>query len=171
MCIRDRSKGARVITRGQGIWLTDSEGHKILDGMAGDTRPFFTANLPNRGIVPNLPAEAILEVTANATGRGLGALNVGVDREPACGLTQCPLPALGFGDVPRTCSQATGLADHATDFELPDRGLGQEGVEQGPGTLDVAYENADHTPVNRAVLDPGRRRVRAVARLRREQSA
>ena len=29
------SKGARVITRGQGIWLTDSEGHKILDGMAG----------------------------------------------------------------------------------------------------------------------------------------
>ena len=29
------SKGARVITRGQGIWLTDSEGHRILDGMAG----------------------------------------------------------------------------------------------------------------------------------------
>jgi putrescine aminotransferase len=29
------AKGARVITRGQGVWLTDSEGHRIIDGMAG----------------------------------------------------------------------------------------------------------------------------------------
>lgn len=28
-------KGARVITRAEGAWLTDSEGHRILDGMAG----------------------------------------------------------------------------------------------------------------------------------------
>ncbi len=28
-------KGARVILRGEGCWLTDSEGHRILDGMAG----------------------------------------------------------------------------------------------------------------------------------------
>ena len=28
-------KGARVITRAKGVWLTDSEGHQILDGMAG----------------------------------------------------------------------------------------------------------------------------------------
>ncbi|MEO0939531.1 MAG: aspartate aminotransferase family protein [Pseudomonadota bacterium] len=28
-------KGARVITRAQGVWLYDSDGHKILDGMAG----------------------------------------------------------------------------------------------------------------------------------------
>lgn len=28
-------KGARVITRGEGVWLTDSEGQKIIDGMAG----------------------------------------------------------------------------------------------------------------------------------------
>ena len=28
-------KGARVITRGEGVWLTDSEGHRIIDGMAG----------------------------------------------------------------------------------------------------------------------------------------
>lgn len=28
-------KGARVILRGEGVWLTDSEGHRILDGMAG----------------------------------------------------------------------------------------------------------------------------------------
>lgn len=29
------AKGARVITRAKGIWLTDSEGNEILDGMAG----------------------------------------------------------------------------------------------------------------------------------------
>ncbi len=29
------AKGARVITRGEGVWLTDSEGHRIIDGMAG----------------------------------------------------------------------------------------------------------------------------------------
>ena len=28
-------KGARVITRAEGVYLTDSEGHRILDGMAG----------------------------------------------------------------------------------------------------------------------------------------
>lgn len=28
-------KGARIITRGKGVWLTDSEGATILDGMAG----------------------------------------------------------------------------------------------------------------------------------------
>ena len=28
-------KGARIITRGKGVWLTDSEGQRILDGMAG----------------------------------------------------------------------------------------------------------------------------------------
>ncbi len=28
-------KGARIITRGEGVWLNDSEGNRILDGMAG----------------------------------------------------------------------------------------------------------------------------------------
>ncbi len=28
-------KGARIMTRGKGVWLTDSEGHQILDAMAG----------------------------------------------------------------------------------------------------------------------------------------
>ena len=30
-------KGARIITRGKGVWLTDSEGQEIIDGMAGRT--------------------------------------------------------------------------------------------------------------------------------------
>ena len=29
------AKGARIITRGEGVWLTDSEGVRILDGMSG----------------------------------------------------------------------------------------------------------------------------------------
>ena len=29
------AKGARIMTRGKGVWLTDSEGQKIIDGMAG----------------------------------------------------------------------------------------------------------------------------------------
>ncbi|GLS88358.1 aspartate aminotransferase family protein [Cypionkella aquatica] len=29
------SKGARIMTQGKGVWLTDSEGNKIIDGMAG----------------------------------------------------------------------------------------------------------------------------------------
>ena len=29
------AKGARVITRANGVWLTDSDGNEILDGMAG----------------------------------------------------------------------------------------------------------------------------------------
>ena len=29
------TKGARVIKSGEGVWLTDSEGHRILDAMAG----------------------------------------------------------------------------------------------------------------------------------------
>lgn len=29
------AKGARIITRGEGVWLTDSEGNRIIDGMAG----------------------------------------------------------------------------------------------------------------------------------------
>ncbi|MEM1288395.1 MAG: aspartate aminotransferase family protein [Pseudomonadota bacterium] len=30
-----RREGSRVIVKGEGVWLTDSDGHKIMDGMAG----------------------------------------------------------------------------------------------------------------------------------------
>src|SRR5688572_7980032 len=29
------AKGARVIVRGEGVWLYDADGHRILDGMSG----------------------------------------------------------------------------------------------------------------------------------------
>jgi alpha-galactosidase len=43
----------------------------ILRSIWGDTRPIYAANLPNRGTVAALPADAILEQPCVATGRGL----------------------------------------------------------------------------------------------------
>ena len=48
----------------------------ILDSIARDQRNTYSANLPNRGAVPTLPDEAVLELTAAATGRGLQPLLV-----------------------------------------------------------------------------------------------
>ena len=42
----------------------------------GDKRKTYSANLPNRGAVPALPPDAILELTAVATARGLQPLLV-----------------------------------------------------------------------------------------------
>ncbi len=46
----------------------------ILQAMDRDERRVFSANLPNRGAVPNLPYEAILELPAAATATGFRAL-------------------------------------------------------------------------------------------------
>jgi len=43
----------------------------IIDDVRRDARRVYSANLPNRGQVPNLPAEAILESPAMADGAGL----------------------------------------------------------------------------------------------------
>ena len=48
----------------------------ILDSIAGDKRKTYSANLPNRGAVPALPPDAVLELTAAATARGLQPLLV-----------------------------------------------------------------------------------------------
>lgn len=49
---------------------------EILDALDNDQRKCFSANLPNRGAVPNLPDDAVLELTCVATGRGLRPLQV-----------------------------------------------------------------------------------------------
>ncbi|MGQ9687094.1 MAG: hypothetical protein ACUVT2_12425, partial [Thiobacillaceae bacterium] len=46
----------------------------IIRALDADRRQVFHANLPNRGAIPNLPAEAVLEMTCVATGRGLQPL-------------------------------------------------------------------------------------------------
>lgn len=49
---------------------------EILQAMAQDKRSYYTANLPNNDLVPAFPREAILELTAAASARGLQALQV-----------------------------------------------------------------------------------------------
>ena len=49
---------------------------EILDSIDGDKRRAYAANLQNGCAVPNLPADAVLELTAAATARGLQALQV-----------------------------------------------------------------------------------------------
>jgi alpha-galactosidase len=49
---------------------------EILAALQHDTRQLFSVNLPNRGAVAALPAEAVLELPAVATARGFHALQV-----------------------------------------------------------------------------------------------
>jgi len=48
----------------------------ILHSFDGDERKIFSANLPNHGAVPNLPAEAVLEMPCVATASGFRALQI-----------------------------------------------------------------------------------------------
>ncbi len=48
----------------------------ILRSIARDERRVFSVNLPNQGAVPNLPADAVLEVPAAATATGLRPLQI-----------------------------------------------------------------------------------------------
>jgi len=48
----------------------------IVRSMAHDQRRVFSVNVPNRGTVPNLPPEAILEVPAVATASGLRPMQI-----------------------------------------------------------------------------------------------
>ena len=49
---------------------------EILNALENDERLCVSANVPNQGAVPNLPSEAVLELTCVATARGLRALQV-----------------------------------------------------------------------------------------------
>ena len=48
----------------------------ILRSIQRDERRIFSVNLPNRGAVPNLPADAVLEMPAAATATGLRPLQI-----------------------------------------------------------------------------------------------
>ena len=49
---------------------------EILQSIAEDGRDMYFANLPNLGAVPNLPNEAVLELTTVATSRGLRTIQI-----------------------------------------------------------------------------------------------
>jgi alpha-galactosidase len=71
--MRAQALGAQPLD--EGIFNRGAGEHEqllaILRSVWGDTRGVFAANLPNRGTVFELPDEAILELPAVATGRGL----------------------------------------------------------------------------------------------------
>lgn len=51
----------------------EGEHEQLIDILASlweDRQRIFSVNLPNQGVVPGLPAEAIVELPAAATGRG-----------------------------------------------------------------------------------------------------
>ena len=48
----------------------------ILRSIQGDERRVFSVNVPNQGAVPNLPADAVLELPAAATATGLRPLQI-----------------------------------------------------------------------------------------------
>jgi alpha-galactosidase len=48
----------------------------ILRSIENDQRRIFSVNLPNQGAVPNLPADAVLELPAVATAGGLRPLQI-----------------------------------------------------------------------------------------------
>ncbi|MDF1515818.1 MAG: hypothetical protein P1S60_18570, partial [Anaerolineae bacterium] len=48
----------------------------IIAGLRSDSREVFAVNLPNKGMVPGLPGDAILECPAVATARGLQAIHI-----------------------------------------------------------------------------------------------
>ncbi len=62
---------ARIFDRGEG---EHEQLIEILASLRQDKRQIFSVNLPNQGAVPSLPADAILEIPAAATGRGFLAL-------------------------------------------------------------------------------------------------
>ena len=75
-----RAKAAGEIPLDEAIFHRAAGEHEqlldILDSITGDRRHTYSANLPNRGAVPALPANAILELTCAATSRGLQPLLV-----------------------------------------------------------------------------------------------
>ena len=61
----------RIFSRAVG---EHSELVDIIRAMDADRRQVYYANLPNRGAIPNLPSEAVLEMTCVATAQGLRPL-------------------------------------------------------------------------------------------------
>ena len=66
----------------------------ILRSIWGDTRQAFSANLPNLGAVPNLPAEAVLELPAAATATGIRPLQIKDFPDPLAAIVTRKLTAV-----------------------------------------------------------------------------
>lgn len=69
----ERPLDEAVFERGSG---EHSQLLEILEAVDRDDRRMFAANLPNKGAIPALPDDAVLEMSCVATGRGLQPLQV-----------------------------------------------------------------------------------------------
>jgi alpha-galactosidase len=49
---------------------------EIIDSIENDKRHIFSVNMQNRGAVPNLPQDAVIELPGAATARGIAALQI-----------------------------------------------------------------------------------------------
>jgi len=67
----------------------------ILESIRLDRRRWYSINIPNRGIVSNLPNDSVLEVAAVATARGLVPLPIGELRAPLAAILLRRLGAVG----------------------------------------------------------------------------
>jgi alpha-galactosidase len=64
---------------------------EIIDSIETDSRKTFSVNMPNRGAVPNLPAEAVLELPAVATAAGFAPLQMRDFPDVLCQLLAKPI--------------------------------------------------------------------------------
>ena len=103
---------------------------EILDSFFYDRRRWYSANVPNDGIVTNLPPDAVLEVPAVATQEGMVAPPLGEIPVPIAavllrriGAVEATVEAALTGDR-RTMTEALildgGVSDHATAVKLTD---------------------------------------------------
>ncbi|MBN1579821.1 MAG: hypothetical protein JXA89_03900 [Anaerolineae bacterium] len=66
----------------------------ILDSIWHDRRKIFAVNLPNRNAVPDLPADAVLELPATATGSGLRAMQLADFSDTTAAVLARKIPAI-----------------------------------------------------------------------------
>jgi alpha-galactosidase len=65
----------------------------ILASCESDSRKFFSMNVPNRGAVSNLPAEAVIELPVAACATGLSPMQIGEMPGPLAGILNARLAA------------------------------------------------------------------------------
>ena len=102
----------------------------VLDGIRRDSRRCYAVNVPNRGTVPNLPPDMILEVTGMATAGGMVPVPAGELPTPIaaillrrCGAVEAAVEAAVTGDrklLVEAMILDGGVSDHATASKLTD---------------------------------------------------
>jgi hypothetical protein len=133
-------KGARVITRAEGVWLTDGEGNRILDGMAGlwctaaGLRAGRDRRRGGRADAGAAVLQHLLPVHASACGAAFGAPG----RDHAAAVQPVLLYLVRVGgdrhrDPPRHLLLATDGQARAQCHRLPARGVSRVVHRRGVG--------------------------------------